>query len=92
MSMPNFLKFFIFVSCVTKQINVQAVSRSIKGQENCGTQTYQPNIKGDTLNSETTYTFERITNGVDSASHSWPWAVSLRVKYGDKVSTHYCGG
>lgn len=44
-----------------------------------------------TLNSFSTNSLNRIINGDLADSNSWPWAVSLRYKSGNRFS-HVCGG
>jgi transmembrane serine protease 2 len=75
--MSYLLKFLLFIVCVLlNQYSVQATVFACNTTAPCGCSINKANINA------------RIVGGEPSASHSWGWAVSLRVL----TSTHFCGG
>ena len=61
----------------------------------CGSPNIQPPIDGEFLNPDSNTEYrkrERIVNGQNSLSNSWPWLVSIRIVHKSKLSSHLCGG
>lgn len=76
----------LFVVIYMLLVNIALSSGALPSQGTCGTPTTSPSIDGNTLN--------RIINGQNAVSNSWPWQVSIR--YYDpstkRISDHFCGG
>ena len=65
---------YLVIAIIFIEINNKNLFRQIRSPKQCGCSFHQPNVGLE----------ERIVGGFESAPHSWPWIVSIRMRTSSK--------